>query len=261
MVEIIETLDAVDFRLAIRSRVLDPIGLDSFLLGPTPEVQAQYDFCDISVRDDAERYGGGSENPGLLSWNSESKRGLGVPGGGGWTTAADLALLLQPVLHGGETVSGESLVSPETIELATTQKTDGRHARMLTESPTVTLQVRRGLVVELAGDDEVIVPTVAQGIQDATFHTDKVEMASMAGQHIPAKIMRQAGFGLTNSAGAFGHDGVGGKFVWADPETGISFAFVTNTFSSKGACLIRSMELSTLANATLAANAAARPSL
>jgi CubicO group peptidase (beta-lactamase class C family) len=25
---------------------------------------------------------------------------------------------------------------------------------------------------------------------------------------------------------AFGHDGVGGKFVWADPETGLSFALV-----------------------------------
>ena len=71
------------------------------------------------------------------------------------------------------------------------------------------------------------------------------------GESIPAKIMRQAGFGLNNSAEAFGHDGVGGKFVWADPSTGISFAFVTNTFSKGGACLIRSMELSTLANASL----------
>eukprot|EP01043_Picozoa_sp_COSAG02_P067637 COSAG02_NODE_10942_length_1827_cov_3.390625_1_plen_117_part_00 len=108
----------------------------------------------------------------------------------------------------------------------------------------------------------------------------------MAAQTIPAKIMRQAGFGLNNSAGAFGHDGVrstrlhfiqlatacfisiadsrpvclfvyqlypqvGGKFVWADPETGLSFALVTNTFTQRGACLIRSMELSTLANDTL----------
>lgn len=44
---------------------------------------------------------------------------------------------------------------------------------------------------------------------------------------------------------------VGGKFVWADPATGISFALVTNTFTQRGACLIRSMELSTLANAAL----------
>jgi CubicO group peptidase (beta-lactamase class C family) len=94
-------------------------------------------------------------------------------------------------------------------------------------------------------------------MEGAKFHTDKVELGTMAGQHIPAKIMRQAGFGLTNSPSAFGHDGVGGKFVWGDPETGISFAFVTNTFSSNGACLIRSMELSTLANnATLEASAA-----
>ena len=44
---------------------------------------------------------------------------------------------------------------------------------------------------------------------------------------------------------------VGGKFVWADPETGLSFALVTNTFTKRGACLIRSMELSTLANDTV----------
>ena len=37
------------------------------------------------------------------------------------------------------------------IGLATTQQTDGRHTRLLTEDPTISLQVRRGLVVELAG--------------------------------------------------------------------------------------------------------------
>ena len=148
-----------------------------------------------------------------------------MPGGGGWCTAADLALLLQPLLQGGRTHDGGSLVSAETIALATTQKTDERHTRALTEDPLITLQVRRGLVVELAGDDELAVP--GSGMMDgATFHTDKVELATMAGETIPAKVMRQAGFGLTNSAGAFGHDGVGGKFVWADPETGLSFAFV-----------------------------------
>jgi hypothetical protein len=119
------------------------------------------------------------------------------------------------------------------IGLATTQQTDGRHTRLLTEDPTISLQVRRGLVVELAGkqsipsqersshachfgyfignyarescilprhapdrcreiqcssdgttrvragDDEIDVPR--EGMESATFHTDKVELAKMAG--------------------------------------------------------------------------------
>jgi len=36
------------------------------------------------------------------------------------------------------------------------------------------------------------------------------------------------GFGKTNSAQAFGHNGVGGQIAWADPESGISFAYCTN---------------------------------
>ena len=36
------------------------------------------------------------------------------------------------------------------------------------------------------------------------------------------------GFGHANSPGTFGHDGAGGQLAWADPATGLSFAYVTN---------------------------------
>ncbi len=36
------------------------------------------------------------------------------------------------------------------------------------------------------------------------------------------------GFGASTSPQAFGHMGAGGQIAWADPATGISFAFVTN---------------------------------
>jgi CubicO group peptidase (beta-lactamase class C family) len=36
------------------------------------------------------------------------------------------------------------------------------------------------------------------------------------------------GFGRTNSPRAFGHNGAGGQIAWGDPETGISFGYVTN---------------------------------
>lgn len=36
-------------------------------------------------------------------------------------------------------------------------------------------------------------------------------------------------FGPNVSAGAFGHQGQGGQIAWADPATGLSFAYLTNT--------------------------------
>ena len=36
------------------------------------------------------------------------------------------------------------------------------------------------------------------------------------------------GFGKTGSARTFGHNGSGGQIAWADPESGISFAYTTN---------------------------------
>eukprot|EP01051_Picozoa_sp_SAG22_P017927 SAG22_NODE_2882_length_2126_cov_2.271337_3_plen_103_part_00 len=51
----------------------------------------------------------------------------------------------------------------------------------------------------------------------------------MAGE-TPGKVLRGC-FGYTNSSATFGHNGAGGQAGWADPATGISFAFVTNTFA------------------------------
>ncbi len=36
------------------------------------------------------------------------------------------------------------------------------------------------------------------------------------------------GFGHTNSAQSFGHNGAGGQLAWADPATGLSLAYLTN---------------------------------
>ena len=36
------------------------------------------------------------------------------------------------------------------------------------------------------------------------------------------------GFGHTQSPRTFGHNGAGGQVAWADPESGLSFAYVTN---------------------------------
>lgn len=56
-------------------------------------------------------------------------------------------------------------------------------------------------------------------------------------------------FGTTVSPGAFGHQGQGGQIAWADPATGLSFAYLTNTvvFPPGGCFHPRARQLSTLA--------------
>lgn len=60
-------------------------------------------------------------------------------------------------------------------------------------------------------------------------------------------------FGPATSGRAFGHQGQGGQIAWADPATGLSFAFLTNTvvFPPGGCFHPRSRELSALAACVL----------
>lgn len=44
--------------------------------------------------------------------------------------------------------------------------------------------------------------------------------------------MRQAHFGPGVSPRAFGHAGIGGQIAWADPDTGLSFSYLTNGFDT-----------------------------
>ncbi|HEX7168177.1 MAG TPA: serine hydrolase domain-containing protein [Acidimicrobiales bacterium] len=55
-------------------------------------------------------------------------------------------------------------------------------------------------------------------------------------------------FGPSTSPRAFGHDGAGGQIAWADPATGVSFAFLTNGYDANRALeMKRNQELSALA--------------
>ncbi|BBC30960.1 hypothetical protein SGFS_022540 [Streptomyces graminofaciens] len=59
-------------------------------------------------------------------------------------------------------------------------------------------------------------------------------------------------FGSTVSPRAFGHEGQGGNVVWADPDSGLSFAFLTNTVTfMPWEHNDRARELSTLAGRLL----------
>jgi CubicO group peptidase (beta-lactamase class C family) len=120
-----------------------------------------------------------------MAFNEPDSLAVGVPGGGGVSTAADLALFYQALLHN----PGE-LWDPKWLSIATT---DVRNT--FEDALAGGIQTRRTIGLVLAGEDG---------------------------------LGPRRGFGHGNSAGTFGHDGAGGQLAWADPETGLSFAYLTN---------------------------------
>lgn len=120
----------------------------------------------------------------LLAFNTPIVCAQGVPGGGGVSTAADIALYYQGLLHN----PGE-LWDPEVLADGTgTVRND--FPDPIRRNPA---HRSRGLVI--AGD-------------------------------APAAQLR--GFGHGQGPRTFGHDGAGGQIAWADPDSGVSFCYLTN---------------------------------
>ncbi|HCG69840.1 MAG TPA: hypothetical protein DE147_05240 [Gammaproteobacteria bacterium] len=121
----------------------------------------------------------------ILSFNTPAVQAVGVPGGGGFATAAAMTLFYQALLAGGN--EHATLWSSETL-------LDARRVRSADFTDAMFKKpANRGLGIIVSGD----------------------------------KSRNFRGFGKTNSADAFGHNGAGGQLVWADPASGISFAYLT----------------------------------
>jgi CubicO group peptidase (beta-lactamase class C family) len=120
----------------------------------------------------------------MLAFNDPAVRAVGVPGGGGYCRADQLALLYQELLHNKAGLWPADLLADVT-----------GNVRNSLPDPLTRTPANRSLGLILAGDD-------------GRSH------------------MR--GMGRTLSAGAFGHNGAGGQLAWADPATGLSFAYMTN---------------------------------
>ncbi len=109
LAELIERATGRDFRAAVRDRVLAPLGLKALALGVEPEdawdVQAVVNSGEPPDRDELERtlgireLAGADDELALLEFNTDNGRRAGVPGGGAISTAADVALFYQALLH------------------------------------------------------------------------------------------------------------------------------------------------------------------
>jgi CubicO group peptidase (beta-lactamase class C family) len=195
LAELVHAVTGADHTDALRTRVLEPLGLTQFTLGPPPDQQDRIANLVLTGEpaspDELEAALGIREidvgevtDEALLGLNEPSGRAVGLPGGGGLSTAADVASFYQALLH-----DPKGLWDAEVLADATGVVRNTFPDPML----RVPANRTRGLVV--AGDDGL--------------------------SHL-------RGMGRTVSPAAFGHNGAAGQVAWADPASGLSFCYLTN---------------------------------
>ena len=199
LAELIDRLGGTDYRDFIRTRVLEPLGLDRLRLGVPADEQG--DIADVvhvgeeATPDELEAVLGVGHLPvtevtpdAITSMNKTNVRALGIPGGGAVSTAADVALFYQGVLRNPAGLWDEGILRDATTNVRNSLP-DWRGT-----------PANRGLGVVIAGDD--------------------------------GRSHLRNGFGKAGSPRRFGHDGAGGQLAWADPDTGLSFCYLTNGFDA-----------------------------
>jgi CubicO group peptidase (beta-lactamase class C family) len=154
--ELVERRSGMDWREFVRARIAEPLGLPDLRVGLPRELHGR--LADVEHRGTAStpaerRAVGWPEvipetevtEEAIQNFNRDFVREAGVPGGGGVTTAGDLALFYQALLS-GEALDGSRLFTPETLALARTVRTGD-----LTD-PVFGVPAHRGLGIVVAGD-------------------------------------------------------------------------------------------------------------
>ncbi|HZU71844.1 MAG TPA: serine hydrolase domain-containing protein [Acidimicrobiales bacterium] len=213
----IQAATGQDHRSFFTERIAGPLGLEAIRLGLPRSEQANVATLEIrgepATPDELEAALGIRQLPvtevtdeALVGFNDPAAREVGVPGGGAVTTAADLALYYQALLHNPGGLWDADVLADATGAV-----------RVTMPDPLMGSPANRTLGLIIAGDD------------------GKANLR---------------GFGRTVSGRAFGHGGAAGQIAWADPETGLSFAYVTNGIDPHPIRLARrGVALSSLAGA------------
>lgn len=206
LAELINELTGTDYRDYTRTRVLDPLGLKRFRIGvPAAE---QGDILDVVMVGQAVADGPPvpvvTSDELTLRFNTTLAREIGVPGGGGISDAADVAMLYQSFLH-----NPGGLWDPEVLARGT-----GIVVNHYLD-PFTNVPANRTLGLTVAGDDG-------------------------------NAVLRE--FGKSAGPRSFGASGLGGQIAWADPDSGLSFCYLTNGMEANVmTSFLRSSRISTLA--------------
>lgn len=194
LAEIIETVTGTDHREFFAQRVAKPLGVGLRLGAPEGTQHDIRTLIPIGEKPTAEQLAElgvtGNWDPGevvnenLVVLNEPANMAVGVPGGGGIGTAADLAMFYQGLL-----ANPDGLWDPNVLHMGTAE------VWCDLDDQLTQVSALRTLGLALAGDD-------GNG------------------------ALR--GFGRTVSGATFGHMGAGGQIGWADPASGLSFAYLTD---------------------------------
>jgi CubicO group peptidase (beta-lactamase class C family) len=202
LAEIAERVLGVSYRDHLANEVFEPAGMDSTHLGWRSEYENRAVHAKTNMTNLGWRSGDAvnSEAEDTSSWNHNSPywRDIGSPWGGVHTNTLDIARLLQVLLNGGLTASGEKVFEPGTVRMLLSDHTsalpDLSEATRLREGWGFGWRIQR--------------------LGDGWVH----------GSAVPA--------------GAFGHYGSTGTVTWADPASGVVFVLLTNGLApAEGAAL------------------------
>ena len=155
--EIIERRSGMRYVDFVRQHVTQPLGLTDLIVGleGAADNARAVDCTHVGQRMTPEEYKAmGLPTPpvtevteeAILNFNKPVNRAVGVPGGGGFATAADLALFYQSLLHGG--LDGASVWSDAT-------RINARRVRTgELRDPYTGKLANRGLGIIIAGDND-----------------------------------------------------------------------------------------------------------
>jgi len=208
-----------DYRDVIHRRVCEPLGLRSLRVGVPEHDQgdvAPVVMVGAPATDDDYHAAGWRPLPppetppgvAATAMNAPAALATGIPGGGGVSTAADVALFYQALLHeNGAGLWSRAVLDDATGVVRNAFPDTGRWGEPASRT--------RGVVVR--SDDE------------------------------PYASLRHH-FGPATSPRTFGHDGAGGQIAWADPDSGLSFCFLTSGYDANRVReLLRNQDLARLA--------------
>ncbi|MGH2760913.1 MAG: serine hydrolase domain-containing protein [Actinomycetota bacterium] len=196
LAELIERIDGDDYRRAVGRRVFEPLSLKRSALGVPVEHQGDINRAVVvgepATAEEFEAATGvkgfdtmGITDEALASLGEPDAIAAGVPGAGAVSTAGDLALFYQALLH-----NPGALWDPAWLNDATSV------VRVTAADPLAGFApANRTIGMVVAGDD-------GRGA---------------------ARL-----FGHTAGPRSFGYNGAGGQIGWADPDSGLSFAYLTN---------------------------------